>query len=86
MTEVELSARRITAMVKRYLYLLRGSLPRLVDLAYWPTVQMLMWGLLTQFLITKSSFIAQAAGLLISGVLLWDVMFRGNIGIALSFL
>jgi ABC-2 type transport system permease protein len=86
MSEVELSARRILAMVKRYLYLLRGSVPRLVDLAYWPTVQMLTWGLLTQFLITKSSFIAQAAGLLISGVLLWDVMFRGNIGIALSFL
>jgi ABC-2 type transport system permease protein len=86
MTEAELSARRIWAMVKRYLYLLRGSVPRLLDLAYWPTVQMLMWGLITQFLVTKSSFIAQAAGLLISGVLLWDVMFRGNIGIALSFL
>ena len=81
-----LSARRIFAMVKRYVYLLRGSLPRIVDLAYWPTMQMLMWGLITEFLITKSSFIAQAAGVLISGVLLWDVMFRGNIGIALSFL
>jgi ABC-2 type transport system permease protein len=86
MSGTELSARRILAMVKRYLYLLRGSLPRIVDLIYWPTVQMLMWGLFTQFLVTKSSFIAQAAGLLISGVLLWDVMFRGNIGIALSFL
>jgi ABC-2 type transport system permease protein len=85
-SEAALSARRVLAMIKRYVYLLRGSLPRLVDLAYWPTVQMLMWGLLTEFLVTKSSFIAQAAGLLISGVLLWDVMFRGNIGIALSFL
>jgi ABC-2 type transport system permease protein len=86
MNEIILSTRRIWAMVKRYLYLLRGSVPRLLDLAYWPTMQMLMWGLITQFLMTKSSFIAQAAGLLISGVLLWDVMFRGNIGIALSFL
>jgi ABC-2 type transport system permease protein len=86
MREAELSARRVLAMVKRYLYLLRGSLPRLVDLAYWPIMSMLMWGLVTEFLATKSSFIAQAAGLLISGVLLWDVMFRGNIGIALSFL
>jgi ABC-2 type transport system permease protein len=86
MSEFARSCRRILAMVKRYLYLLRGSLPRIVDLIYWPTVSMLMWGLLTQFLVTKSSFIAQAAGILISGVLLWDVMFRGNIGIALSFL
>ncbi len=73
-------------MVLRYLYILRSSPPRLIELAYWPTMQMLMWGLLTQFLLTKSSFFAQAAGVLISGVLLWDVMFRGNIGIALSFL
>jgi ABC-2 type transport system permease protein len=86
MRDLDLSTCRILAMVKRYLYLLRGSLPRLVDLAYWPIMSMLMWGLVTEFLATKSSFIAQAAGLLISGVLLWDVMFRGNIGIALSFL
>jgi ABC-2 type transport system permease protein len=86
MRELDLSTGRILAMVKRYLYLLRGSLPRLIDLAYWPIMSMLMWGLVTEFLATKSSFIAQAAGLLISGVLLWDVMFRGNIGIALSFL
>jgi ABC-2 type transport system permease protein len=80
------SARRIYAMVLRYLYLLRGSLPRLLDLCYWPTMQMLLWGLLTQFLATKTGFFAEAAGYLLAGVLLWDVMFRGNIGIALSFL
>ncbi len=85
-TPVALSARRMRAMVLRYLYILRSSPPRVIELAYWPTMQMLMWGLLTQFLLTKSSFFAQAAGVLISGVLLWDVMFRGNIGIALSFL
>ncbi len=83
---VRLSVRRMRAMVLRYLYILRSSPPRLIELAYWPTMQMLMWGLLTQFLLTKSSFFANAAGVLISGVLLWDVMFRGNIGIALSFL
>ena len=50
---------RVLALVRRYLYLLRGSWPRIVELAYWPTVQMLMWGFLTQFLATNSSFIAQ---------------------------
>lgn len=38
------SLQRIFAMVLRYWYLLRTSWPRLVELAYWPTVQMVMWG------------------------------------------
>ena len=81
-----LAARRIWAMVLRYLYLLRGSWARIVELAYWPVMQMLMWGLLSKFLVEHSSYFARAAGLLIAAVLLWDVMFRSNIGVAVSFL
>lgn len=77
---------RIGAMVLRYVYLIRGSWPRIVELAYWPTMQMIMWGFITQFLMGHSNFIAQAFGILLSGVLLWDVLFRGQLGVAMSFL
>lgn len=80
------SPRRIGAMVRRYWYVLRGSWPRIVELAYWPTVQMIMWGFLTLHLRGDSSWVTQAAGVLISGVLLWDVLFRGQLGYTLSFL
>ena len=43
-------SRRIRAMLRRHLYLLRSSWPRLFELAYWPTVQMILWGFITQFL------------------------------------
>ena len=76
---------RIAAMLLRYLYLLRGSWPRIIELAYWPTVQMVMWGFLTQFLATNSSYIAQGFGVLLSAVLLWDILFRGQIGLSISF-
>lgn len=77
---------RITAMVLRYVYLIRGSWPRIIELAYWPTMQMILWGFITQFLVGHSSFIAQAFGILLSGVLLWDVLFRGQLGVSISFL
>ena len=80
------SWRRIGAMILRYWYLLRGSWPRLLELAYWPTVQMIIWGLITQHLMRDSDWVAQAAGVLISAVLLWDVLFRGQLGVSLSFL
>ena len=73
-------------MVLRYIYLIRGSWPRIVELAYWPTLQMVLWGYITQFLVGHSDIIAQAFGILISGVLLWDVLFRGQLGVSMSFL
>lgn len=77
--------RRIFAVVLRHWYLLRGSVPRLLEMAYWPIIQMVTWGFLTQYLMDQSSVLAQAGGLLLGGVLLWDVLFRGNLGLSLSF-
>ncbi len=77
---------RVGAMMLRYLYLLRGSWPRLVEQAYWPTVQMIIWGFITQFFATNSSWVAQAIGVLLSAVLLWDVLFRAQLGVSVVFM
>lgn len=81
-----LSLRRVSAMVLRHLYILRGSWPRVLEMAYWPAVNMVVWGFTSQFFRAHSDWVAQAAGVLIGAVLLWDVMFRGNLGVALSFM
>ncbi|MBI5782986.1 MAG: ABC transporter permease [Gammaproteobacteria bacterium] len=80
------SLRRVYALVLRHTYLLRSSGPRILELVYWPTVQMILWGFITIFLVNHSSWIAQASGVLLSGVLLWDVLFRGQLGVSLVFM
>ena len=80
------SLRRVYALVLRHTYLLRSSGPRILELMYWPTVQMVLWGFITVFLVSHSSWIAQASGVLLSGVLLWDVLFRGQLGVSLVFM
>lgn len=79
------SLNRILAMVVRYLYLMLASWPRLIELAYWPTVQMVLWGLINRFLVGQSDWMAQAAGLLIAAALLWDVLFRAQLGVSIVF-
>jgi ABC-2 type transport system permease protein len=79
-------ARRIAAMVRRYAVLVLGSAPRMIELMYWPLLQMLMWGFLQTHLAASTSLYANAAGLLIGSVLLWDIMARGQMGFSLSFL
>lgn len=76
---------RVYAMILRYAYLLRRSWPRLLELAYWPTVQMILWGFISRFYATNSDWVSQAAGMLIAAVLLWDVLFRGQLGVSLAF-
>lgn len=78
--------RRIGAMVLRHVYLFRSSWPRLLELSYWPIMQMVTWGFMTLFLVGQSSLIAQVAGLLIAAVLLWDVLVRSQLGLGISFL
>src|SRR6266850_114772 len=81
-----ISWRRIAAMIERYWYLLRSSWPRLLELVYFPAVQMLMWGFLQLYIDQNAGFFARAGGTFIGAVLLWDILFRGQIGFSLSFL
>jgi ABC-2 type transport system permease protein len=80
------SVRRVLAMVERHLYLLGASPVRLIDLIYWPTVQLLTWSFLQLYVGRASQLPALAAGTLIGGILLWDVLFRGQLGFSMSFL
>jgi len=80
------SPRRVGAMVLRYWYLLRSSWARLVELVYWPAVQMLMWGFLQMYLNEQASTFARAGGVFIGALLLWDILFRGQLGFSVSFL
>jgi ABC-2 type transport system permease protein len=83
---IAFSPRRIAAMVLRYWYLMRSSWPRLLELIYWPMVQMLMWGFLQSYVTENASFFARAGGTFIGAVLLWDLLFRGQLGFSISFL
>lgn len=80
------SFRRVGAIVLRHYYLLRSSWARVLELAYWPIINMTLWGFMTVYLVGQSALFAQAAGLLIAAILLWDVLFRSQLGLGLAFL
>ena len=81
-----LSPRRVGAMVLRYWYLLRSSWPRMLELIYWPAVQMFMWGFLQLYISSNAGFFARAGATFIGAVLLWDILFRGQLGFSISFM
>jgi ABC-2 type transport system permease protein len=81
------SLRRVWGLVYRHLALFRRSPPRIIELAYWPTLQMVVWGFVTAYLAGLQNDLASvAAGVLIGGVLLWEATLRAQMGFSISFL
>ena len=77
---------RIYALLVRYKNISFGSFPRLISIFYWPSVQILFWGFFTNFLINNSSLgVWNALNIILSAVVLWDVLFRGQLGLSMSF-
>ena len=77
---------RIGAMILRYWYLLLSSWPRLLELLYWPALQVITWGFIQHYIAQNANFFARAGGTLIGAVILWDILFRGQLGFSISFL
>ena len=88
----DFSLARIGAMVMRYLYLLRSSWPRMAELVYWPAVQVMTWGFLQTYIRAQANAtgvvgaMAVAGGTLVGALLLWDALFRCQLGFSMSFM
>ena len=80
------SLRRVGAMILRYLYLMRSSWPRMLEVIYWPLVTLLTWGFLQSYLTRQVGVVAGTGSVLLGAVLLWEVLVRGQLGFNISFL
>jgi len=80
------SARRVRAVLRRHGYLIVKSWTRIVSMMYYPTVTMVVWAFLTLYLAPTNNFLRDAPGFFIGAVLLWDVLFRGQLGVSLTFI
>jgi ABC-2 type transport system permease protein len=85
-TGLAASMRRIGGMVRRHWYVIKSSGPRTLELVFWPLVSMLTWGFLQTHLAATTSMPVKVAGLLIGGVLLWDILVRSQLGFSIAFL
>ena len=79
--------RIVHALLLRYIFLYTRSPVRLVEMVFWPIVDMLVWGFLTVYLRQSTSgefphFIT----FLLGAMILWDILFRAQQGVAISFL
>lgn len=74
------------AVVKRHYYDMRHTPAEWFDLIYWPFFDLLSWGLLTTYLQSGDVELPVPVAFLIGAALLWNVLFRVQNDISLTFL
>ena len=70
----------------RHFYLIKSSLPRILDLIYWPTIQIILWGFISKFFSIYSSYYSDTLGIILTCAILYDILFRSSISFNMLFL
>ena len=77
--------RAIQGVFFRYFYALKKGPHQLSDLFYWPLIDILLWGL-TSVWVAKSDSNVELPLVLMTGLIFWQITWRGSVDISVSLL
>ena len=77
---------KIYALSLRHIFLIKSSFPRLLDLLYWPTIQIFLWGFISKFFTLNSTYYNNTVGIILTAAILYDFLFRSSISYNMMFL
>ena len=77
---------KIYGLSLRHLYLIKSSFPRILDLIYWPSIQVFLWGFISKFFTLNSTYYSDTVGIILTAAILYDFLFRASISFNIMFL
>lgn len=82
-----MSFHRINAIIWRHIYGTHRTLHRLIDLFYWPTLDLVLWGFLSVYLARASQGQGtNVIAFLLGAMILWGVLIRSQQDVSISFM
>src|SRR3990167_6496181 len=81
------SIRRIGAMILRYLYLHKRSVPRTFEIIFWPVMELFLWGFVTLYIQrVAGGDLSRIIVFLINGLIFWDILYRSQQAVSISII
>ncbi|MSU56304.1 MAG: ABC transporter permease [Candidatus Taylorbacteria bacterium] len=77
---------RIQALLIRHLYLYKRSFPRIMDIVYWPVMELLVWGFLSMYIEKMNVGGFNAVTVLLGAVIFWDFLNQSQKSVSIAFL
>lgn len=77
---------RIYGMMLRNLYSFKTSADRLTDAFYWPTIDIVLWGLTSRFFTQNNQNSLDLVTVILSGIILWIVLWKSQYEVSINLL
>jgi ABC-2 type transport system permease protein len=77
---------RIKAVMARHVLQMVKDIAKMLDMLYWPLVDIVLWGFTTLWFESSGGATGQMGLMVLTGLVLWGVIWRANIDISLCFL
>ena len=81
-----MSWHRIRVVIRRHAYVLWRAPHRWFDIAFWPLMDVILWGSLGVYVAQQDSSSQAATPFLIGGILMFHVLFQSQIAVATGFM
>ena len=76
---------RIQAMMLRYLYLHKRSLPRTLEIVFWPVMELLVWGFVSVYIRSLApEALSKIILVLINAMIFWDILYRSQQAVSIA--
>lgn len=77
---------RVGAVLLRHVYLYPRSPARLMEIFYFPVLEILVWGFFTVYLESHPGIAGHWSRFLLGAMIFWDILYRSQQAVSLSFL
>ncbi|MEK7424888.1 MAG: ABC transporter permease [Actinomycetota bacterium] len=81
-----MSWRRIRVVIRRHTYVLWRAPHRWFDIAFWPLMDVILWGSLGTYIAQQDAGSRAGTPYLISGIVMFHVLFQSQIAVATGFM
>ena len=81
-----MSFNRMYGLFLRHFFLIKSSFPRILDLIYWPSIQIILWGFISKFFSAYSDYFNNTVGIILTCAILYEFLFRSSISFNMLFL
>lgn len=77
---------RINALVMRHLYLYKRNPARIMDLFFWPIMELLLWGFISTYIDQFQLATFSLVTVLLGGLIFWDFLSQSQRAVSVGFL
>lgn len=76
----------VAGLILRQTFLYRRSMPRILEMVFWPVMDLLVWGFVTVYLHQINPGVPGTVTFLLGAMIFWDIIYRSGQGVTMSFL